>query len=379
MPIATLPLEIWLLICEFVTEHSVNPKENCNYLTFPEVLLTLHYPRENPPIDASYRNLRLVCRAFNNLFQSSPHFSLKGENEIIPSNTRALYIAQYQDGLSFLQRVSTKPSISNRIVRLDMTCRSPDNSTSPEVFDLLCRTSGLLPNVRSLRLDLGTAMEGIPLYLVWKRINDSFPLLACLALHAESGYDHDHQGVTPMVEYKNLEILYMTGFSTPSGLRFTNLKHVALNRFFGYEMMVFLKSQQLESIIHPATNANSLTLRNFPKLRLVGFSSRPNGTIDLSSRIGVRHLYLHLGPQFPEVRDLISWLRAVTSREAKLSCITLDVSSLTEEDRRRVHKIPLIANITSVDITVRPYTSGDSLIVIDIGSCTQSVLNTMRF
>ena len=335
MPLAAiLPPELWLIIFDLVIESGVDLLDDCDFLSFPGVLNRLRYPWTYLPKGIpALRNLRLVCRSWNELLKAPPCFVMKKPNTPVPGGVRAVYIYPCEESQSYLQRILAEPLKSRRIVILDLPGPETFRSRVPFIFDFLCENSHSLPSVRSLTLGLHVHPPSAPRTpRFWMRLNDAFPHLVALVLRGHLNTLVDNTS-NPVV-FRKLEISDHGMLYPDSSVHFPVLKHAAFDHMYVFQSTGFTGHPLLESLIFRCifSEGPKVIWRLVPHLRLIALPSETvNSLASLPPEHPLQHLYIYV-ESIPSNQQHLSdnrrkreltWLKAIVTRLPTISLITL--------------------------------------------------------
>jgi hypothetical protein len=254
---------------------SISLLEHCDHLFFPDINAHLQSWAILAPIDNSYGRLRLVCRMFNTLLGASPHYIMRGPDDPIPTNARAVYISVRRISKECISRLLGEPSISRRLLHLDLPTSDDDGLLDrPAGLDLLLQNSRSLPNLQCLTLKFTFVWENMDSRF-WVTLNDAFPFLRRLVLIQMAYPDNSQvlcgEGDTEII-FRNLELLRVDNrMRLVSTLRFPRLRHVSLNTCSKAELEILALSPLLESsLFEEIVRGTIIDLITFPRLRVLG-------------------------------------------------------------------------------------------------------------
>jgi hypothetical protein len=334
----TLPAELWLKILDMAIDAGITLLEQCDHTSFLDIYYYLYSSSTRAPFDNSYGQLRLVCRMFNALLGSSPHYIMKSSCDAIPTSARAVYIIENKTPSEHVRRLLEEPSICHRLFHLDTITNRPGLPNAS--FDVLCENSRSLPNLRCLTLRFGTS--SIVDLSFWAQLNDAFPLLRRLVLLA--GYCNRSGVLQSDITFRNVELL-ISDIWIPHIPRFhfPRLRHVALASFIGPGLGMLAGSPLLESAIfgnvHPGT---MIDLKVFPLLRFLRIRAWEAYILPVSDGHPLEHLYLIVGVETPSSSDTGLYTVMITKSLPGVSRITLYVcASLKPGVERQFQRIDL--------------------------------------
>jgi len=331
LPAARLPPELWLIIFELARGTNIGPQQHCNYLTFPFINLHLRRPSEHRFMIHSWpRNFRLICRYFNTLLKPLSSFFMKDADTSIPTAARALYILPQQNPQPCLQRLLADPSISNRIVLLNLPGQEGFSRSPPADFDFLYDNAPSLPAVRTLALCVWVAgVTTPPISGFWGRLNKAFPLLTTLVLRGGLATTYPDAAVV----FENLEILDWDFADPHASLYFPLLRHASFGRLSYFEHKYLASWPQLESLIIRDINGwEQIEWSLFPELRLLGLPAQRIDTVPpLPPDHPLQHLYVFIGtrPRDDHNQHLFSyevrltWLKETLQRLPTITRISM--------------------------------------------------------
>jgi hypothetical protein len=331
----TLPLELWIIIIDLVIGALVNPTDSCTYKNFLEVDHYIRSPQPRSSVIPSYRQLRLVCRVFNDLLKTPPRFFMKGAKTNIPASTRALYICRHytsrqSDPLGCLRRLLEDPTRTRRIVTLDIPYDVDKHFLGPSLFEILFKNSDLLSGVRNLAFDVVYTSESL-----LDTINRAFPALVCLVLRPSI----EPTIATPVEEkrtvtFEKLEILDMERAILYDGIKFPLLRHVALGRCSRTLIETLSQSPLLESLLlRQVRHPEAIDLGSLHRLKLLGMPVYGENTVVPLPADYAHYLCVHV-PMSVTGPALVKWVKKVPSYFPKLQQITLDLTGLVEATQR---------------------------------------------
>jgi hypothetical protein len=371
MPSVTLPPELWIIIIDLVIGALINPADSCTYENFLDVVHYLRYPRPRSSVIPSYRKLRLVCRAFNDLLKTPPRLFVDRVNTKIPAGTRALYTSRLFDSLGCLHRLLEDPSRSRQIVTLDIPCDVVEDIHGLSLFAILVNNSDRLSGVRNLAFDVVHASKYLLDAHFWNTINRAFPALVCLVLRPSftlgvvmPAEAEENRTVT----FEKLEILVVGHALLYDGLNFPLLRHVALGLCNRKVIETLARSPLLESVllrtILHEENQETINLSSFQKLKLLGIPVYADTVVPLPPDYA-HHLCIHV-PSSVTGLALVEWVKKVPSHFPKLQQIALDLTGLAWAQR-----ISIESAFRSINLELEPsglvinhLLSGSSCIVI---------------
>jgi hypothetical protein len=142
------------MIFDMVIEEGIIRFDDCDHITFPYTHTFLSSGPSRYRFYGSYHRLRLVCRSFNALLGTQPHYDLNTSSLPFPFNIRTLRIEGGPYEPTF-QQLLVEASRCERLVCLEMSCYISTNQNIPNLPDLYRACDGLaLPNIKRLGLSL---------------------------------------------------------------------------------------------------------------------------------------------------------------------------------------------------------------------------------
>ena len=254
----------------------MDPKNTCDYLTFPEMSFHLRRPDPEhagarPAIIAApwFRNLRLVCRTFRTFLGPSPYFVMKDASVSVPESATALYIEQGPNAQHCLPRLLTDSLICSRVVSLDLPNWEVSKRIVWKRFNDLCDVGPhALPALRSLSLGIRTSESPVFISKFWSRLGNAFPLLTCLVLRGVLDADSESE---PVLTISKLEILECDRVCRSHSVQFPALRHAGFHLTSRFHLPTFEICRDLESLLlRSDLSGMRLEWSLLPNLKLVG-------------------------------------------------------------------------------------------------------------
>jgi hypothetical protein len=373
MPLATLPVELWEMILDSILENIVNPVNHCDHMNFVQIDHQMRDPQGCPPIDPSYRRLRLVCRFFNDLLSPPSYLIMRDTKDQLQRSVRAVYLRPSMDAMSCLKLIIGDPSISHRLVCLDLTC---DITCDPKrrfryrystiTFNFLCQNSPSLSAVRYLGLGIGMRVLNLQF---WTEINAAFPLLVCLVLRPyfqdAAGYIPLPEGAGGPVTFEKLKILKLDGVYLYNGLHMPQLQHVALERCSQNTITTLARSRHLESALFRQMLDNiPVDLSSLPNVKLLGIpNSRQDSPLPFPRSYPSTHLCVHIQYDHGNIQGLPKWLLRAFDHMPQVSQITLDILTLRPRNRSYMEG-DFRKDLELNGLVVKPFLPGTTYMVI---------------
>ncbi|KAG8862205.1 hypothetical protein FRC20_011309 [Serendipita sp. 405] len=211
-----LPIEIWMVIIEFVLDEYRRPYLYCTAETFPQFQLHLSWCNRfndlgKVEILGYWRNIRAVSRLWNHLARGPPYLILNDAHDHVPKGTSSILIKEKTEFSSFIQRALDDPNLTLNVTTIAFVGYRADNKAH-----LLFNNANLFPVLKCLMVDarFGGGM-------LWRHVGRAFPHLVALSVRTAINEATPEESMV----LEKLEVLSLDG-ALPPGLVLPSLKHI---------------------------------------------------------------------------------------------------------------------------------------------------------
>ena len=363
---ATLPLEIWIMILDIVIEEDIVRLDRCAHITFSYHREFLSPGLHRYRFYGSYHRLRLVCRSFTAMLGTRPYCDLDTSSFPFPMSIRALRIVTYDGSFeSIFQQLLEDTPRCDRLVCLDLSCWAYKELGQLDLSEFFSSCEGgAFPAVRRLNIWLHSERHLQRESSFWTRLHRAFPRLVTLFVGQDFGRLYLDGERDKVVIFEQLEILYFGQGIIFSECQFPHLRHASIEMVSNHsEVEIFRLSPHLESLhIRDWIVPSTIDVGDFPQLRVLSFHEEClYQLLPLDRDHPLEHLWLSSANTLRSS----GLMEEISKRTPGISRITIDTLPLNLDWRsRRIRKFERM-KLDSFGLSLRPVRPGDILLVIE--------------